>query len=271
MINTQQNIPIQDIQDNLIFLKDGTVSLMIEASAVNFGLLFETEQMAIINAFAGLLNSLSFPIQIVSLSRRLDVSSYLKTLDKALYSQPNPLIAKMTIKYRQYVESLIKENDVLDKRFFVCIYVTSAELSILPQKFSDRTKKALTVITPRRDHIIRQLGRLGLKSKQLKTAEMVKLFYELYNPPENGEPLTEVAQEKSRPQLTRIAPSPTAQPQGFNVVRKNPINITPPPAPYQPKIISPPQPSPGINMSTRIGANPTHPFVVEELRDDLGG
>lgn len=277
MVNTQHYLPVQDIKDGLLFLKDGSVSLIIETSAVNFALLFETEQMGIISSFAGFLNSLSFPIQIINLSRRLDVSSYLKTLDKALAAQANPLTAKMTIHYRRFVESLIKENDVLDKKFFICINVTSAEISVLPQKFQEKSKKALIVLTPRKDHIVRQLAKIGLKARQLSAVEIIKLLYEIYNPPQNGEKLTESPQDTTvnlpaipapavqgtqsppRPPLTRITPIA-------------PISIPIPPSPQlsQPKLPNPSNFSPATPYSPIIPSNPRHPFVVEELHDDLG-
>lgn len=34
---------------------------------------------------------------------------------------------------------------------------------------------------PKRDHVLRQLGRLGLTAKQLTTAELIEVFYEIYS------------------------------------------------------------------------------------------
>lgn len=258
MTGTQNFIPIEDIQDDLVYLKDGSVTLVLSTSAVNFGLLFETEQMGIIDAFARLLNSLSFPIQIVIHSKRLDVSSYLRTLDKAINTQPNPLLKNMSLSFRQFVESIIKEKNVLDKQFYVCINVTAPELGILHKSTADRSKKAITVLSPRRDHLISQLLRLGLKARQLPTVELVKLFYEIYNPPENGVQVTEptnvtlppaqiAPQPKPAVTLTRLVPSP---------------DIYHPPAPTP----QPPAPPPGPLSVSHLSP----PFIVEELADDFG-
>ena len=181
MTSSQQFIPIKEIRDDLIFLTDGGVSMVIITSAVNFGLLFETEQISIIESFAGFLNSLSFPIQIVILSHRLDVSSYLKTLDKAMNSQTNPKLKELTAHYHKFIESIIKENDVLDKKFYICINASAPELGLLSKNIVDTSKKATTILSPRRDHIVRQLGRLGLKARQMTNVELIKLFYVVYN------------------------------------------------------------------------------------------
>ena len=71
--STQQHLDIEDIQDDLIILKDGSCCLVIAATAINFGLLSEREQDATIYAYAGLLNSLTFSIQIVIRSQRKDI------------------------------------------------------------------------------------------------------------------------------------------------------------------------------------------------------
>ena len=54
---TQSFIDIESIRDDLVILKDGSSSLIVETSAVNFGLLSEREQDALIYAFAAFLNS----------------------------------------------------------------------------------------------------------------------------------------------------------------------------------------------------------------------
>ena len=77
---TQDHLPVHDIQENLAILKNGSAAMVIETSAVNFGLLSQEEQDAIIYAYAALLNSLTFPIQILIRSKKKDISHYLDLL-----------------------------------------------------------------------------------------------------------------------------------------------------------------------------------------------
>lgn len=250
MVSSQKFVPVDDIQNDLVFLKDGSVGLIIVTSAVNFGLLFETEQMAIIEAFAGLLNSLSFPIQIVVYSKRMDVSSYLKVLDEATAGQVNPLLKQITISYRRFVESMIKEKNVLDKQFYVCLNVTSLELGMGFKNRESKAKKALTELIPRRDHLLRQLNRLGLKAHQLSTVELVKLFYDWYNPA--------VATEVESAQPVPVPPTPA--PSTLQTPPPQPVQFTPPQnTQIRMQSASPPVPPP-VRTNT--------PFVVEELSDE---
>ncbi|MBI4037110.1 hypothetical protein HY385_01660, partial [Candidatus Daviesbacteria bacterium] len=231
----------------LIFLKNGSVTMVVATSAVNFGLLFETEQISLIDSFAGLLNSLSFPIQIIIHSKRLDVSSYLNNLDQAYLKQTNPKLKQLITSYRQFVASVIKANNVLDKQFYVCLTVTPIELGVLPKNDAEKSKKANTVLIPRRDHLLGQLARLGLKTKQLTTVELVKLLYNIYNPPNSNLTVQAPAQPQARP---IVAPTPAA---------------APPPPPLQP----PPQTKPNLVRLGPTTTNLTAPFVVEELPDDF--
>lgn len=296
MTTTQQFIPIEEIKDDLIFLKDGSVSIVITTSAVNFELLFETEQISIIQSFAGFINSLSFPIQIVIRSRRLDVSSYLTNLDRAALGQRNPLLKNMIGSYRRFAESIIKENNVLDKQFYVCINVTSTELWTLSKNIKNKSKRALTILSPRRDHVLKQLARLGLKARQLDTPELIKLFYDVYNAEsaesvlQNQNSVTANQAMPSRPVVlpnTPLKPTailnptpvmPAAQAQAFALRRLPQIPVKQAPVAYYP---SKPQgdqsvqvkaAAPSLNNPYRPPVTPrtAPPFIVEELPDEYG-
>lgn len=183
---TQDFLEISDIRDDLVLLRDGSVALIIKVSAVNFGLLSEREQEAIIYAYAGFLNSLNFSIQILIRSQRKDISSYVAKLDEEKKKQTNPLLSSQIESYRNFILQTVKENKVLDKKFYIVIPFSSLELGPksvakkLPAE--DIMQKAKTTLAPKRDHVLRQLGRLGLRSKQMQTSELIELFYEIYNP-----------------------------------------------------------------------------------------
>ncbi|KKR80373.1 MAG: hypothetical protein UU73_C0002G0105 [Candidatus Daviesbacteria bacterium GW2011_GWA1_41_61] len=278
MASSQQFIPLEEIRDDLVFLKNGSVSLIISTSAVNFSLLFETEQISIIQSFAGLLNSLSFPIQIIIRSKRLDITSYIERLKMAAQTQTNPLLAQMTQHYFNFVTSIIKENNVLDKQFYVCLNVSSIELGVFHKGGDDLSKKVLTILIPRRDHLLRQLSQLGLKARQLKSEELIKLFYDIYNP-SNTEgadtPYETPLTPKAPPQLAAISPQP-ANPTAPSSSGPVPSTPRPPTIPFLPSPNNRP-PMPPLNRSqpqaSSISApviRLTPPFVVEELADDSG-
>lgn len=78
--STQDHLEVREIIDDLVITKTGTVALVLQTSAINFDLLAEYEQDSKIYAFAGLLNSLNFHLQILIRTRRIDISNYVDYL-----------------------------------------------------------------------------------------------------------------------------------------------------------------------------------------------
>ena len=187
-------IPVADIIDDLVIHKDGSAAIVLESTSLNFGLLSEREQEAVIFAYAALLNSLSFSIQIVIRSQRKDISSYLKYFDEESKKSLNPKLNILANNYRKFIQETIKKKNVLGKSFYIVVPFTSYELGAtksaqsltrmkgpLPFPKSFVIKKAKIALYPRRDHLIRQSGRLGLKLRQLTTPQLVDLYFTLYN------------------------------------------------------------------------------------------
>ncbi|MBI4999468.1 hypothetical protein HZB97_01710 [Candidatus Gottesmanbacteria bacterium] len=177
--------------------------MIIETSATNFGLLSEKEQEALIFAYAGLLNSLTFPLQIVIRSKRKDISSYLKLLDEAKDKQDKEELKQRITRYKEFIIKIIGENNVLDKKFYLVIPFSSLELGIKSAAGGLTGKKGLpfpknyifegakTALFPKRDHLLRQLTRLGLKGKPLNSQQLIELFHNIYNPEVVGQRLAE--------------------------------------------------------------------------------
>lgn len=233
--STQEHLDIEDIKDNLVILKDGSCCLVIATTAINFDLLSEREQEATIYAYAGLLNSLTFAIQIVIRSQKKDISSYLHLLEEAEKKEPKKEIKAQIQKYRQFVKETVLKNEVLDKKAYIVIPMSALELGIaksltasfksrkrLPFEKSYILEKAKLSLHPKRDHILRLLARLGLKGYQLGTRELIQLFFTIYNPESTGQqiigaeqyqtPLVRLVQPASSNQPTDLTAKPTETP-----------------------------------------------------------
>ncbi|MFH1561229.1 MAG: hypothetical protein ABID04_01455 [Patescibacteria group bacterium] len=194
--STQSHLDVEDIRDNLVILKDGSCCLVLQSTAVNFSLLSEGEQDATIYSYAALLNSLTFSIQIIIKSQKKDINSYLSLLNTQKQTVKNPLLKSQLEKYCLFIQKIVQENEVLDKKFYLVIPFSSLELGIssalsstlkkktagLPFPIDHILAKAKNSLFPKRDHLLSQLSRLGLKARQLTTPELIKLFYQAYNP-----------------------------------------------------------------------------------------
>src|SRR3972149_10083826 len=211
LATSQDLLPIASIDGDIVLYKSGGAALVLEATALNFGLLSEKEQSAVIAAYAALLNSLSFPIQILVRSQRKDISHYMEYLTQAAKKTMDPKLAKIMEGYKLFIVDAVKKKNVLGKKFYIVIPFSPLELGLaksfsttmakkegpLPFAKSYVVKKAKDILYPRRDHLIRQGGRLGLKLRQITTKELVELYYNIFNPPP---PATKKREEFAQPE-----------------------------------------------------------------------
>jgi len=240
--STQDHLDIEDIKDNVVILKDGSSCLILSVTAINFGLLSEREQDATIYAYAALLNSLAYPIQIVIRSARKDISGYLKLLEEAERKETKDLIKNQIHQYRQFVNETVQKNNVLDKKFYLSIPMSALEIGVsqtLTNTLTIKAKRSLPFdknyilerakinLFPKRDHLLRQLSRIGLKGRQLITQELIRLFFDIYNPESGSAQMAEAEQYETPMVSANMPPAPL----GKEVQQTVPIPVTPVPQP----------------------------------------
>lgn len=192
--------------------------MVMESTSLNFGLLSEGEQEAVVAAYAALINSLSFPTQILVRTQKKDITSYIKYLDEAIPNARTEQLKKLMYGYREFISETIKKRNVLGKRFFIIVLFSPFELGMAakstfrpgkqtgPIKYpkSYVLRKAEISLNPKRDHLYRQAARLGLRLKQLSTEELIALYYDVYNPPIE----TVRVKEDSQPSTLESKPEP---------------------------------------------------------------
>lgn len=192
--STQEHLDIEKISDNLVVLKDGTVSIVLQTSSVNFDLLSEPEQDAKIKAFGQLLNSLNHSFQIMIRTKKINIRGYLDYIRSYENKQLSAGLKRQIVIYTQFVQNLITRNEVLDKKFYIIIpyrAIVVTKTDPMKQMFGKEEKiinvdrimeQAKAYLYPKRDHVMKQLLRIGLQSHQLTTRELTEMFFEIYNP-----------------------------------------------------------------------------------------
>lgn len=192
---SQKAVPVVDIIDDIVLFVDGGACVVLESTSLNFGLLSEKEQEAVIAAYAALLNSFTFSVQILVRSQLKDISSYINYLTEAQGKITNPKLFSLMENYKSFISETIKKKNVLSKKFYIVVPFAALELGItksfmsltkrkgpLPFTKEDVIKKAKTVLLPKKDHLVRQAGRLGIKLTQVKTSQLIDLYYDVFNP-----------------------------------------------------------------------------------------
>ncbi len=188
--STQKFTEIIDFIDNIVILEGGNACLIIEITASNFALLSQREQDTRIFSYAALLNSLSFPIQIIIRNKRMDISSYLKELDEIENTTKSPQLKTHIKLYRTFVHEMVTVNVVLSKSFYIAIPYSALEGGVSgaahsSQKktteievFADKAKKSLS---SKADSILTQLQKFAMSARILEKEDLIKLFYDIYN------------------------------------------------------------------------------------------
>ncbi len=204
--STQDFVPIKEIRDGVVVLRDGGLRLVLIASSINFALKSADEKTAILLQYQNFLNSLDFHIQIFIQSRRLDITPYISTLEVRLKEQTNELLKVQTGEYIGFIKSFTENNNVMTKTFFISIPYEPAvyrnkdslfnkivPTSLFGQKSSqvsetDNFQENRAQLEQRVDVVKQGLNRIGVRTEQLGTEELVELYFKLFNPGEKTAP-----------------------------------------------------------------------------------
>jgi hypothetical protein len=197
---TQDFVPIKEIRDGIIVLKDGDLRGIVLANSTNLSLKSSDEQRATILQFQNFLNTLDFPIQISVQSRRLDIRPYLLLLENRMKVQNEPLLKLQTREYIGFIKNFTDSTSIMTKSFFIVVPYThttlGTEAGVLKGFFSKKSKQAKKVeaeldfeekrsqLDQRMSVIEQGLARCGIKVVPLGTEEVVEVFYKVFNPGE---------------------------------------------------------------------------------------
>ncbi len=201
----QDLVPIKEVRDGVVVLKDGGMRMVLMVSSLNFALKSEDEQTAILLQFQSFLNSLDFSTQIFIQSRRLDIRPYLATLQARLKDQLGDLMRIQIEEYIEFIRAFTESTSIMTKTFFVVVPYSSAVASsgsssggMLGGMFGGKNKKDASRTVSENDvahfeearsqleqraNVVKQgLIRTGVRAVPLGTEELIELYYKMFNP-----------------------------------------------------------------------------------------
>ena len=200
--STQNTLLISEIRDNMVIMKDGSFRTVAACKSINFDLMSSREREGVEYSYQNFLNSLTFPVQILVRSQRVDIGPYIDRLMNIRRSQDNMLLNVLMDDYINFIDVLAQEANIMDKSFFVVIpYFPAGDLADVkkqakgffgsvfgkkdqgPTQIDETTyQKARDEIKNRVDLVTSGLFQMGVKSVQLNTKELGELYYNIYNP-----------------------------------------------------------------------------------------
>ena len=202
---TQEFIPIKEVRDGIVILKDGGMRSILLCSSLNFALKSEDERRAILFQFQDFLNSLDFSIEIVVQSRKLDIRPYIALLEERGRAQTNNLMKIQVREYIEFIKSFTENTNIMTKNFFIVVTYSPAILTVNQSGIASRLglgiKQEQTGATEasfdenrsqleERLSVVEQgLIRTGIRVVRLGTEEVIELFYKAFNPGETEKPI----------------------------------------------------------------------------------
>ena len=198
---TQEFVPIQEVRDGIVILKDGSMRAILMTSSVNFALKSEDEQLAILAQFQNFLNSLDFSLQIFIQSRDLDIRPYIAKLEVLYKAQATDLMRIQTREYIEFVRTFVDSSSIMTKRFFLVVPYSQAILNTskggmsfgrnkgTTQEKSARFEENRSQIEQRISVIEQGMARTGIRVVNLGTEEIIELFYKMFNPGDQSKPI----------------------------------------------------------------------------------
>ncbi|MFZ2193559.1 MAG: hypothetical protein WAV31_04925 [Candidatus Moraniibacteriota bacterium] len=194
---TQKYLVVEEVKEDVIVLKNGSLRAVLEVSSINFDLKASDEQEAIIMQYQNFLNSVDFPLQILINSRRLNIDTYMEYITEKEKTQKTELMRLQISEYKDFIKQLVSLSDIMEKTFYMVVPFSPVESTekgffsniknminpkenILEKRETFETYKA--PLYQRVDHIIAGLSGIGLKIAPLKTNELIELLFNSYNP-----------------------------------------------------------------------------------------
>jgi len=210
--NVQDLVEIKDIRDGTVILKNGGLRQIVMVGGINFSLKSEEEQNIITQGYQEFLNSVSFPLQIIVHSRKVNIERYVNRLDELRAKEPSALLQDQISEYQEFVRGFIKDNAIMAKTFLVVVpftpislpSVASSSSSLIdslpflsrkktPEKSAEaaaeRTRaqqtsfeESVAQLKQRVNQVAQGLTAVGLEAVVLNNEQLVELYYNFYNP-----------------------------------------------------------------------------------------
>jgi hypothetical protein len=195
-IATQQFLEIDQIREGVVVLKDKSLRGVLMVSSLNFALTSEEEQNAIIYQFQNFLNSLDFSCQIVTQTRKSNITGYIEKIKELEKTQENELLRIQTSGYREFIENLVAGGSIMTKSFYVVVpfYLVGAEetkgptkifkANAAPKMTEQEFQRCKNQLWQRMEFLALGLRRCSLRAVPLTTPELIELYWGLYHPQE---------------------------------------------------------------------------------------
>lgn len=180
---SQEFLPFDKIEDNVIDLGGFRYKKIIECTSINYHLKTEMEKEMIEASFSRFLNSFQFPISFYVQTREMDMSNYLDSLKDSIEEvcEEFPGLKEYGSNFYNEMKRLpeLTGNSKQKKKYIIVGYDEAA----LMENLTPEEKKSYSIqeLNLRVQVLIDNLSGLGIKCEVLNTAGLIELMYSTYH------------------------------------------------------------------------------------------
>lgn len=205
LFNTETMLPISEIKNDTIILKDSGIRAILKVDWVNLDLKNFDEQEILLEQYKRFLNWLSFPIQIIVRNNYLDLSKYLNYISNNLSKITNPTLKTTGESYFKFLQNIdSKQWLIFEKTFYIVVPFYDDDqnekdikkpwfsklLNVLNAKDDVESivaryrqfNKWKNMLDMRCNLITEWLSTIGIWVDRLDTGEIISLLFNYYNP-----------------------------------------------------------------------------------------
>ena len=181
-------LPVRAIrQDGVMDLTQGGTAVVVRAGTVSFGLRTPAEQAGLISVFAGWLNSLDAPVQILLQARPVDLCEIADQIARTAPRLADPALEQAALDHAEFLAELNVSRDLLTREVLIVIrhdaQVHSSGLGAQPRKRRVTHREASAAVVLRRaDEAARSLAALGVTAAVLNATEVRALLIRSFSP-----------------------------------------------------------------------------------------
>ncbi len=201
--NSLDLVDIKEIKKNVVIMKDGSMHQVVMVGGVNFALKSEGEQAIITQGYQNFLNGISYPLQIIIHSRKVNIEKYIATLRVRREAEVSPILQNQIDEYINFIDGFVKKNPIMEKAFFVVVPFYPSNVlpgqnslsGVLPFFGKKKVEKEgaenegetifdnnLVQLSQRSSQVMNGLLAIGLEAEILGNEQLIELFYNFYNP-----------------------------------------------------------------------------------------
>ena len=205
LFNTETMLPISEIKNGIVILKDWWLRSIIKVEWLNLDLKNYDEQQVILEQYKRFLNWLAFPIQILIRNTYLDLTEYLWYLRKNIKEIENPALKNQWNSYISFLSGIDNQQWLINvKEFyfiipyyrdekdaeqvnrswwdkFLNILNAKDDVEMIVERYRTFIKSEQNIQT-RENVLISWLNDLWMSAERLDTAAVISLLFRMYNP-----------------------------------------------------------------------------------------